>query len=549
MTERTGLRILVLGGGFAGVHAARALRKRFGARAEIELVNAVNYFVFQPFLPEVAGGLINADDAVSPLRALLPGVKVRVAEVHDIDVAGRMVTVVQGMKRRLIPLAYDHLVIALGQAPDLSRVKGMADHAYVVKTLADAHLLRNRVINCLEHADVTNDSDLKRRLLNFVVIGGGFSGVEVAGEIRELIDRSLPYYPRIARKEVTVHLLEFAPRILNELTEPLADYAAARLAERGVAIRCGVAASALSARRLALSTGESIDTETVVATIGAAAPPLLSRLGLPTDRGRLRVDRTLRVQGRDDVWAVGDGAAIPLVDAPSERAHWAPPTAQFAVREAACAAENILRSSKAKPLRPFAYESKGAMASLGGRRAVAEVFGRRIAGFPAWLLWKAFYLTFLPGVATRVRVLVNWLLAAVLPRNAIQIEQPAPRAARHVHFDAGDLVYEPGMISRAFYVILSGAFELTVEDGGAGRAVRLGPGDHFGEQVIFEDERRTGAVRALEPSEVMRIERDDFERFADSFAPLRAYFDERRPEYVAAASAARAREAAEAGRG
>ena len=541
---RTGTtpRIVVLGGGFAGVHAARALRRKLGDAAEVELINRVNYFVFQPFLPEVAGGLIDADDAVTPLRALLPGVKVRVADVHAVDLPNRVVTVVQGMKRRLIPLEYDHLVIALGQGADLSRVAGMTDHAYVLKTLADAHTLRNRVINCLEHADVTSDPALKRRLLNFVVIGGGFSGVEVAGELRELIDSALKYYPRIAAEEVTVHLLEFAPRILNELTEPLAAYAGERLAARGVAIRCGVAAEALHARSLTLSTGETIDTETVVATIGAGPLPIVRALGLPAERGRPRTDRTLRVEGQERVWAIGDAAAIPLTDAPDGRGDWAPPTAQFAVREAARLADNVSRVLKGKDPRPFAYVSKGAMASLGGRRAVAEVFGVRIAGFAAWLLWKAFYLTFLPGAGTRVRVLVNWLLAAFLTRNAVQIEQPAPRAARHVHFSAGDVVYEPGMISRAFYVILSGRFSLSISEDGARQTLELGPGDHFGERVIFGEGLRTGEVRALADSEVLRVEREDFERFSDGFAPLRAYFDdhlaERFPEAAARASQA-----------
>jgi NADH dehydrogenase len=542
MSDGSRTRIVVLGGGFAGVHAARALRRRLGARAEVTLINATNHFVFQPFLPEVAGGLINAADAVSPLRALLPGVRVRVAEVHAIDVEAKTVTVVQGMKRRLIPEAYDHLVLALGLGADLSRVPGMADHAYVLKTLADAHRLRNRVITCLEHADVTNDAELKRRLLNFVVIGAGFSGVEVAGELRELIDGALRYYPRIAREEVAVHVLEFAPRILNELPEPLAAYAQAQLEARGVHFRCGVAAQSLHARRLRLSNGETIDSETVVATIGAAPHPLVAALPLPNERGRIRVDRMLRVEGRADVWAIGDAALIPLKDAPSERADWAPPTAQFAVREARRLGDNVARALKGRPPKPFAYTSKGSMASLGGRRAVATVFGMRLSGFLAWLLWKAFYLSFLPGAATRVRVLANWALAAFLPRNVVQIDQGQQRAARTVHFNAGDQVFEPGMISQAFYVILSGAFEMTIEENGVRRTLALGPGDHFGERVILGDGLRTGAVRAVEDSRVLRIEREDFARFAQGFEPLRDYFDrhlaERFPESAAARKSA-----------
>jgi NADH dehydrogenase len=530
MADGGKLRVVVLGGGFGGVHAARAVRRRLGDTAEVTLINAVNYFVFQPFLPEVAGGLINASDAVSPLRALLPGVRVRVAEVHGVDLDRRSVTIVQGMKRRLIPVEYDHLVLALGLGADLSRVPGMADHAYTLKTLADAHRLRNRVINCLEHADITSDPALKRRLLNFVVIGAGFSGVEVAGELRELIDQSLRYYPRIAADEAQVHLLEFAPRILNDLPDGLAAYAHDYLGSRGVRIRCGAAAQALHARRLVLSDGAAIDTETVVATIGAAPLPLVAGLRLPAERGRIRVDRTLRVEGREDVWAIGDAALIPLVDAPSHRGDYAPPTAQFAVREARLLGANMARAVRGRRLKPFAYESKGAMASLGGRRAVATVFGRRVSGFAAWLLWKAFYLSFLPGAATRVRVLANWLMSAFLPRNAVQIEQSGQRAARHVHFNAGDQVFEPGMISQAFYVILSGGFDLTIRDGEGTRTLHLGPGDHFGERVIFGEGLRTGEVRARLDSEVLRIDRDDFVRFAEGFEPLRAYFAEQIPE-------------------
>lgn len=535
MNARDRLRIVILGGGFAGVHAARSLQRKFGDAADVTLVNATNHFVFHPFLPEVAGGLINASDAVSPLRGLLPGVNVRVAEAFAVDLQARTVTVVQGMKRRLIPVPWDHLVLAPGLGADLSRAPGLAEHAFSLKTLADAHRLRNRVITCLEHADVTADMALRERLLNFVVIGAGFSGVELAGELRELIDGALRYYPRIPPSDVTVLLLEFAPRILNELPEPLAAYASDRLAARGVTIRCGVAASALHARKLDLSTGESIPTETVVATIGAAPHPFVAQLGLPTLHGRIKVDRTLRVEGFDNVWALGDAAMIPLVDAPSARSDWAPPTAQFAVREGRLLGENLARAAAGKPLRAFAYASKGAMASLGGRRAVATVFGMRLSGFLAWLLWKAFYLSFLPGVATRVRVLANWALAAVLPRNAVQIDQAAPPSAQYVRFSAGDVVYEPGMVARAFYVILSGAFDFTFDQDGARRTVRLGPGDHFGERVILGDALRTGEVRAVEDSRVLRIDRDDFARFAEAFPPLRDYFDRRRPSPARAA--------------
>ena len=524
-------RVLVLGGGFAGVYAARALRKRLGWEYEIELVNNVNYFVFQPFLPEVAGGLINSADAVTPLRNLLKGVHFRKAEVHAIDLDGRTVTVIQGTRRRLIPIAYDHLVIALGQRVDLGRLPGMNEHAFWVKTLADAHELRNHVIDCLEHADVTADAENRERLLNFVVVGAGFSGVETVGEVKELVDHVLVNYPNVGRDEVKVHLVELAPRILNELPESLAAYAQEKLERRGVKVRLGVGTKAATARRLSLTDGSVIETRTIVATVGNVPHPLVEGLGLEFDKGRIVVDRYLRAKGHDNVWAVGDVALIPLVDAPSERDDYAPPTAQFAVREGGLLARNLARSELGGALIPFSYASKGSLASLGGRRAVATIFGLRLSGFVAWLVWKAFYLSFLPGFATRVRVLANWVLAAVLPRNTVQIQQANRPATRYFHFSEGDLVFEPGMIAQGFYVVIKGSFELTIEDDGERIVKTFGPGDHFGERVILGEGLRTGAVRALEDSVVLIVSRDGFERFASAFPVLREYFENYIPRH------------------
>lgn len=212
MTTSTKPRILILGGGFAGMFSARELSRQVGKDAEIELITEVNFFTFQPLLPEVAAGSISVRDAVAPLRRLLPGVRVRQAQIYDIDTERKIVTIFQGLQRRYTEVSYDHLVLALGQVTDLSRVPGLAAHALTMKTLSDALALRNHVIDKLEHADITNLPEVKKELLTFTVIGGGFSGIETAGEMIELIDRSLVFYPNIDRSEIDVRIIEFADR-------------------------------------------------------------------------------------------------------------------------------------------------------------------------------------------------------------------------------------------------------------------------------------------------------------------------------------------------
>jgi len=222
-------KVLVIGGGFGGVFAAKALERQGRGKLDVELVNANNYFVFQPLLPEVAAASIHSSDAVVPLRQLLRRLQVRQAEVMGIDFAKKSVIVVQGTRRIPIDLAYDELVIALGTGVDLKRFPGLPEHALTIKDLSDAHRLRTHVIGCLETADVTEDAEVKRQLLTFVVVGAGFSGVETVAEMRELVTRALKYYPNIKRDDVRVYLIEYADRILPTFPADLAEYATQRL--------------------------------------------------------------------------------------------------------------------------------------------------------------------------------------------------------------------------------------------------------------------------------------------------------------------------------
>ena len=391
-------KVLVLGGGFGGVFAAKALEKLGRGKLDVELINSNNYFVFQPLLPEVAASSIHSADAVVPLRQLLRRIQVRQAEVMGIDFDKRKVIVVQGTRRIPVDLPYDELVIAFGTGVDLNRFPGLPEHALTMKNLADAHRLRTHVIGCLETADVTDEPEIKQQLLTFVVVGAGFSGVETVAEMRELVRRALKYYPNIKPDEIRFYLIEYADRILPTFSPDLAEYATRRLEIHGIEVLTRVGTKSATGTGVELTDGRFIPTSTIVATIGNGPHRLVETLGLDMHWGRIKTDQFMRVPGKDGVWALGDAALIPMIDEPKEDPlHYAPQTAQFAVREGRQLAANIVAKLNGKEMKPFAYVSKGSLASLGMSKAVADVYGVKLSGTFAWLLWRGFYLSFLPG--------------------------------------------------------------------------------------------------------------------------------------------------------
>ena len=520
-------KVLIIGGGFGGVFTARHLHQLAAKKLHIELISKRNYFVFQPLLPEVAAGILNAQDAVTPLRLLLPGIHVRLAEAKSIDFQRRIVQVVQGRKKVLIPIDYDHLVIATGQVTDLSRFPGFPQHSLTMKDLSDAHALRNHIIDCLELADITQNPQLKSYALSFVVVGGGFSGVETVGEVTEMIQRTLRFYPRLRPEDVRVILVQRDQRILPELPAPLAEYAAKVLRARGVDIRLQTGVVSASATSLSTDQGETIEAMTLVTTMGNGPSPFLRALPLTLERGCIPVDRCLRLRETDkpNIWAVGDIALIPL-DAQGQ--HHAPPTAQFAVREAQALAKNILAVAEGHEPLPFRYRPKGSLASLGKYKGVAQVFGVNLSGLPAWLFWRAIYLAMLPGFSTRLRVMLNWLFDYFMPRTIVQMRQAGQPACRQVHYAKGETVCERDQLLEGFHIVVSGSLEMRIPGpaGGEDFIKHYAPGEHWGERIIESDCLSTGTVTALEDSVVLVVQRGDFERLRDSFPPLRRYLDE-----------------------
>ena len=529
----SGQRIVIIGGGFGGVFAARALRKKCPRNTHIELINATNYFVFQPLLPEVASGVINAQDAVSPQRSLLSGIKFRLAEVMRVDLQARKVFVLQGQRHKLIEVAYDQLVLATGLQPNLSFAPGLAEHSLTMKTLADAFHLRNHVIECLEWADVTDNEEHKRRALTFVVAGGGFSGVETMGEIEDMVRRALRYYPSIQREQVRFVIVQRGDRLLPELPESLGHYTEKEFKRRGIEtlLDTGVSGASRLWVRVADKDGEqqTIPAMTLVTTIGNGPTDVSPQAG-ELERGRLKTDSFMHVQGQEGVWALGDAAQIPCGEADDKgKVPTSPPTAQFAVQQAEVLAQNLAVSLGGKgKVKAFNYRSRGSMASLGAYRGVAEVMGLRFTGLLAWFLWRGFYIMRVPGFVSKVRVTLNWMLDYIVPRTIVTIEQRQHSTLRFAHYRAGDVLFEPGEILDGFYLVLSGKLEVRVKDpnnpDSSEELVKvLNPQDHMGDRIRRYDTEIKGVVRAVEDTRVMIAPAEDLTLLRESFTKVDAY--------------------------
>ncbi len=482
MNNTTPRRIVILGGGFGGVFTAKRLQARASGDVQIELISRNNFFVFQPLLSEVAGGSIQPADSVSPLRAFLPGVTVRVAEIRKVDFAAKTVHVTAGRGDEITTVPYDQLVIALGQVVDLSRTPGLSERAFIMKDVMDAFRIRNHVLQCLEGADGEADPVRKARLLTVVAVGGGFTGVETIGEVQDLIHNSLKYYRNIRPEEIRIVLIQHDARIMPELPEHLAVYAADKLRRRGIEILLKTGVDSATMTGVVTDAGDTIEAGTIIAAIGNAPSPLTRSLAVPSERGKIVVDRCLRVQGLDDVWALGDNARIPLGDPSDPDVAYAPPLAQFAVREAKVLAENVLAHVKGEAPKPFEYRSLGTMASLGGRSGVADILGVKFTGFFAWAAWRSFYLSLLPSFRTKIRVAMDWTLDLIISRSIAEI-RPTQAASRYIQFLPGDLVVEPDVDPGGLYVVISGAFDSEIPaasgDGGTNGIARAWTGRHL----------------------------------------------------------------------
>ncbi|MFJ6988225.1 MULTISPECIES: NAD(P)/FAD-dependent oxidoreductase [unclassified Streptomyces] len=428
MKERA--RILVVGGGYVGMYTALRLQRRLRQElargdAEITVVTPDPYMTYQPFLPEAAAGAVSPRHVVVPLRRVLPHCRVVVGEITAVDHAKRTATLttLATAEEHTGPrqLTYDEIVLAPGSVSRTLPVPGLADHGIGFKTVEEAIGLRNHVIEQMDIASSTRDPELRDAALTFVFVGGGYAGVEALGELEDMARYTTRYYHNITPDDMKWILVEATDRVLPEVGTDMGRYTVSELRRRNIDVRLGTRLESCADRVAVLSDGARFPTRTVVWTAGVKAHPLLAATDLPLDaRGRLRCTAELTIEGVPHAWAAGDAAAVPDVTA-AEPGTLTAPNAQHALRQAKVLGDNLAASLRGEPLRTYAHKYVGSVASLGLHKGVAQIYGRKLKGYPAWFMHRAYHLSRVPTVNRKARVLAEWTLAGLFKREIVSL--------------------------------------------------------------------------------------------------------------------------------
>ncbi|WP_030258910.1 NAD(P)/FAD-dependent oxidoreductase [Streptomyces violens] len=423
-------RILVVGGGYVGMYTAlrlqRKLRKELqGGTVEIVVVDPEPYMTYQPFLPEAAAGSISPRHVVVPLRRVLPLCKVVIGEVTGIDHAKRTATVktlaTEEEGTGAVETRYDELVLAPGSISRTLPVPGLADFGIGFKTVEEAIGLRNHVLEQLDIASSTRDPAVRDAALTFVFVGGGYAGVEALAELEDMARYAVRYYHNIRPGDMKWLLVEATGRILPEVGEEMGEYAVRELRGRNIDVRLNTRLETCENRVAVLDDGSRFPTRTLVWTAGVKPHPILAATDLPlNERGRLKCTAALQVAGVEHAWGAGDAAAVPDVTA-DEPGKECAPNAQHAVRQAKVLAENIAAAIRGEPVEEYAHKYVGSVASLGLHKGVAHVYGRKLKGYPAWFMHRAYHLSRVPTFNRKARVLAEWTLAAFFKREIVSL--------------------------------------------------------------------------------------------------------------------------------
>jgi len=516
--ETDSFRIVIVGGGFAGLTLAEDLNRRVARDAEVVVISSENHMVFTPMLAEVAGRSLSGLDVVVSGRQVAPRSTWLTATVTGVDVKKNEVEYSR-RDGKIATLSYTHLVLACGSDINLDVVPGMAAHAYTLRTVGDGLTLGNEVIARFEQAAVEPEDAEQQRLLTVVVVGGGFTGVEAAGHLFDLMRNIHPFYPQLSHTRPRMVLLQRGARIVPEFQhDSLSEFALRKIRQNGLEVMLHTEVQEVTARYVRLRTGERINTALTLCAIGTAPAPLIKKIGLPMEHGRLKTEPDMRVTGAVNVWAFGDCAAVP--NAWNEEL--SPPTAQFALRQARQLAANLVRVQRGEATRPFHFRPQGLLATIGHHNGVAEIYRLRFSGLVAWFLWRTIYLMKIPTFMRKLNVVVDWTWDIFFKPNIVEVHVGQQQRFKQAHYAAGDFVFRKGEPGGAYFVVKAGSAGLYLDEASAPLVTWM-KGDHFGELAILEDAAHPtyrASVKAETPLDLIVIEPADFARLAESLGAL-----------------------------
>lgn len=414
-------RIVIVGGGHAGLLTAMRLQSELDAgEARVTVIDTQPHMTYQPFLPEAAAGSIEPRHIVIPLREALPQCEVMTGQVSRISEAKQELTtdLADGSEEHV---EYDVLVVVPGSISRALPIPGLAERGVGFKTIGEAIYLRNHVLSRLDMAATTSDAKLRRRLLSFLFIGGGYAGIEALAELESMARYAVRDYPTIDARDMRWVLVEAMGRIMPEVSPSMGEYTRRRLQERGIEVKLNTTAKTMEDGHVVLDDGDEFDADTIAWTAGVKAHPMLEDSDLPRDaKGRVRCTAQLRVQGTEAVFAAGDCAAVPDLTSKEADATCGP-SAQHAVRQARVLADNVLAQLRGQPLSEYRHRYAGSVAGLGLFQGAAEVYGIKLKGFPAWLLHRIYHLAQIPTSSRKIRVLADWLMGLPLRRQTVAL--------------------------------------------------------------------------------------------------------------------------------
>ena len=410
--EQQQKKLVIIGGGFAGVTLARKLEKTMPEEWDIYLLSKTNFITYNPLLPEVIGASILPGHVQAPHRLMLKRTRIRMVTVDRIDYQNKTV---HYHNDRKASLEFDQLVLSAGVQANTDMMPGLKEHALPLKTVGDALKIRNEIVERLEQATIHPDPERRKQLTTFIVLGGGFSGVETAGELEDFLKSAERYYKNVDRDDCRIIVVHGTDRLLPELTPKLGEVTLKNFLKRDIDVRLNERAQTIEEEKVILKTGEEITGATIICTIGTIAHSFIDDPALPIDRGKIVAQPDMSVEtkldGLDGIWAVGDCALIPNAHSNA----LCPPTAQFADRQAKVLAKNIVSKLKGEETQAFSYQPQGMLASIGHNKAVAEVFGMRFSGLIGFMMWRGVYLLKVPTIARKVRLFLEWNWAMFFP--------------------------------------------------------------------------------------------------------------------------------------